>query len=268
MESYKQLLSDILQHGEKRNDRTGTGTISIFGHQWRHHMGNGFPLLTTKKVHFKSIIHELIWFLNGDTNVGYLQDNGVSIWNEWANPSGELGPVYGHQWRRWSNYRDTWKPIDQIGNLVKDIRDNPDSRRMIVTAWNPSDVPYMALPPCHSFWQCNVSKHGRELNLHLYARSIDAFLGLPFNIASYALLLRVLANVTKKNPGELIISFGDLHIYQNHLTQVNEQLGRAPTELPRVKLGRLLDKPEDLKFDDVEIYNYHPQAAIPAKVAV
>jgi thymidylate synthase len=276
MKSYLKLLSDVMTRGEERSDRTGVGTRGIFGYQWRHHLRDGFPLLTTKKVHFKSILVELLWFLRGDTNIRFLKENGVSIWDEWADENGDLGPVYGKQWRSWPDYR-TGGTIDQLELLVNDLRSNPFSRRHIVNAWNPADVPFMKLPPCHTLWQCHVSTR-RELNLHLYARSIDSFLGLPFNIASYALLDMVLARATGLEPGELVISFGDLHIYKNHFEQVKVQLDREPRSLPSVLLPNFIDlkhfrqsldwATSSLQPNGFSLIGYDPHPAIKAPVAI
>jgi thymidylate synthase len=262
MQSYKQLLQYILDKGKDRTDRTGTGTRAVFGCQWRHNLKDGFPLLTTKKVHWRSIAIELAWFLRGDTNIAFLKERGVTIWNEWADESGNLGPVYGKQWRDFGG-------VDQIQTLLDTVRKSPDSRRLIVSAWNPQDVPRMKLPPCHTLWQCQVE--APFLHLHLYARSIDSFLGLPFNIASYALLLMLLARVSGYEPGELIISFGDLHIYSNHMEQVFEQLAREPRELPRVDLSPRIKSACDLvtlENEDFELVGYNPHPPIKAPVAV
>jgi thymidylate synthase len=276
MKQYLDLLANVVNNGTSRKDRTGVGTRSIFGAQMRMSMQDGFPLLTTKKVHFKSVLYELLWFLRGDTNVKFLQDHGVTIWNEWADAFGDLGPVYGKQWRRWADPipgTDGWsQSIDQIANLIEDLKTNPFSRRLIVSAWNPVDVPAMKLPPCHTLWQCYVRENSatgtRFLDLHLYARSIDIFLGLPFNIASYATLLHMLAWVTDMLPGELIISFGDLHLYMNHLEQAKEQLARAPGALPMLAIERGVRAIDDFKFEDFTLYNYNPQPAIKAPIAV
>lgn len=266
MKSYQDLLRFILNNGNDRGDRTGTVTRSVFGYQWRHNMADGFPLLTTKKVHWKSIVHELLWFLSGSTNVRPLQEKGVTIWDEWADENGDLGPVYGKQWRRWEkNGARGGGHVDQIEQLVNDIRNNPESRRLIVSAWNPVDVPAMKLPPCHTLFQCYVDEE--HLSLHLYARSIDAFLGLPFNIASYALLLEMLAMVTQKRSGELIISFGDLHIYNNHREQVREQLRREPRDLPDITLP-MVTSLSAFTFEDIQLSGYDPHPAIKAPVAV
>lgn len=264
MKSYLQLLSDVMK-GEDRSDRTGVGTRGIFGYQWRHNLSLGFPLLTTKKVHFKSVMIELLWFLRGDTNIRFLKDHGVSIWDEWADENGELGPVYGKQWRRWETVNN--EHVDQVANLISDLRKNPFSRRHIVSAWNPADVPQMKLPPCHTLWQCHVSTTGK-LNLHLYARSIDSFLGLPFNIASYALLDLILARVVGLKPGELVISFGDLHIYKNHFDQVHLQLTREPKGLPIVQLSPYATELNHFLPDSFALINYDPHPAIKAPVAV
>lgn len=277
MNSYLTLLSDILRNGRDRSDRTGTGTRGIFGYQWRHNMADGFPLLTTKKVHIKSIIHELLWFLRGETNIRSLQAEGVTIWNEWADPDGELGPVYGKQWRRWPG-KGVMRDVDQISDLIHGLKTNPFGRRHIVSAWNPADVPDMKLPPCHTLWQCYVEPcnfgagletvEANRLSLHLYARSIDSFLGLPFNIASYAFLLHMLAQVCGYVPGELVISFGDLHIYSNHFDQVHEQLSRAPRALPTFSFARGVDSIDDFRFEDFVIEGYDPHPAIKAPVAI
>ncbi|MDZ4287794.1 MAG: thymidylate synthase [Prosthecobacter sp.] len=265
MKAYLDLLRHVMEKGKDREDRTGVGTRSVFGYQLRHDMDEGFPLLTTKKVHIKSILHELLWFLRGETNVRSLQAAGVTIWDEWADANGELGPVYGKQWRSWPNGAFN-APIDQIENLVRDLRSNPNSRRHIVSAWNPQDVPLMKLPPCHTLWQCQVDEGA--LNLHLYARSIDSFLGLPFNIASYGFLLHMLGWVTDLVPGDLIISFGDLHIYKNHFDQVIEQLGREPRPLPKLEIGRDVFNISDFRFDDFTLFGYDPHPTIKAPIAV
>ncbi len=263
MKSYHNLLQHILDHGDVRTDRTGTGTVSVFGYQWRHKLADGFPLLTTKKVHLRSIIHELLWFLRGGTNVKELQEVGVTIWDEWADADGNLGPVYGKQWRSWEGRHVN---VDQIANLVRDLREKPDSRRHIVSAWNPIDVPSMKLPPCHTLWQCQVSNG--KLHLHLYARSIDSFLGLPFNIASYALLNMILAQVSELVPGDLIISFGDLHIYSNHMEQVATQLSRDPRPLPRMILNPNVKSVDEFTFKDFELEGYDPHPLIKAPIAI
>ncbi len=264
MQQYLDLLSDILRNGTVKTDRTGTGTISVFGRQLRFDLSQGFPLLTTKKLHLKSIIHELLWFLNGDTNVKYLQDNGVRIWNEWADENGDLGPVYGHQWRSWPDGKGG--TIDQIADVVNQIKNTPDSRRMIVTAWNPADVPQMALPPCHAFFQFYVAD-GR-LSLQLYQRSADTFLGVPFNIASYSLLLLMMAQVTGLKPGEFVHTFGDTHLYLNHIEQAKIQLARDPRQLPVMTLNPEVSSIFDFKYEDFELSGYDPHPHIAAVVAV
>lgn len=264
MQAYLDLMRLILKEGVRKEDRTGTGTLSIFGHQMRFDLRDGFPLVTTKKLHLKSIIHELLWFLAGDTNVGYLRENGVSIWDEWADEKGDLGPVYGHQWRSWPT--PDGGVIDQIAQLVSDIRRNPDSRRLIVTAWNPSDVPKMALPPCHCLFQFYAAE-GR-LSCQLYQRSADVFLGVPFNIASYALLTHMVAQVTGLKPGDFIHTFGDVHLYLNHLEQAELQLERTPRPLPRLKLNPAITDLFAFRYEDVLIEGYDPHPAIRAPVAV
>ena len=264
MRNYHELLERVLREGTRKDDRTGTGTLSVFGHQMRFDLGEGFPLVTTKKLHLRSIIHELLWFLAGDTNIAYLKENGVSIWDEWADANGDLGPVYGHQWRSWPDGRGG--VIDQIGQVVADIRRNPDSRRLIVSAWNPADVPDMALPPCHCLFQFYV-QDGR-LSCQLYQRSADIFLGVPFNIASYALLTHMVAQVTGLQPGDFVHTFGDAHIYLNHLDQVHEQLSRAPRALPRLQLNPDVHDLFAFRFEDIAIEGYDPYPAIKAKVAV
>lgn len=251
-----------MEHGEDRTDRTGTGTRSLFDMDLCHDLSNGFPLLTTKKVHLRSIIFELIWFLRGDTNVKFLQSNGVTIWDEWADESGELGPVYGRQWRAFGR-----AGVDQLAKLVDDIKRKPDSRRLIVTAWNPEELEDMALPPCHCFFQCYVSR-GTHLHLKMYQRSCDTFLGLPFNVASYALLLHVLANCTGLLPGVLTITLGDTHIYSNHFKQVETQLARVPFALPKLTIGRKLSAPWDLMYEDITVEGYQHHPAIAAPIAV
>lgn len=264
MKIYQDLLTHILEKGIKKEDRTGTGTISTFGYQLRHDMADGFPLLTTKKVHLKSIIHELLWFLKGDTNVKYLHDNGVRIWNEWADENGDLGHIYGYQWRSWPDYEGGF--IDQISEVVGQIKNNPDSRRIIVSAWNVADLKNMNLPPCHAFFQFYVA--GGKLSLQLYQRSADSFLGVPFNIASYALLLLMTAQVTGLEPGEFIHTFGDVHIYLNHLEQVREQLARTPRPLPRMVLNPEKKSLFDFEYDDFRLEGYDPWPAIKGKVSV
>ena len=264
MQQYLNLLNRILTEGTQKGDRTGTGTLSIFGHQMRFDLRDGFPLLTTKKLHLKSIIYELLWFLRGDTNVHYLQEHGVRIWNEWADENGELGPVYGHQWRSWPDYKGG--TIDQIKNVVDMIKHNPDSRRMLVTAWNPAEVDDMALPPCHCLFQFYVAD-GR-LSLQLYQRSADSFLGVPFNIASYALLLQMIAQVTGLEAGEFIHTTGDTHLYLNHLEQAKLQLTREPRPLPKMKINHDVKDIFDFKYEDFELIGYDPLPHIPGVVAV
>ena len=264
MQQYLNLLNRILTEGTQKGDRTGTGTLSIFGHQMRFDLRDGFPLLTTKKLHLKSIIYELLWFLRGDTNVRYLQEHGVRIWNEWADENGELGPVYGHQWRSWPDYKGG--TIDQIKNVVDMIKHNPDSRRMLVTAWNPAEVEDMALPPCHCLFQFYVAE-GR-LSLQLYQRSADSFLGVPFNIASYALLLQMIAQVTGLEAGEFIHTTGDTHLYLNHLEQAKLQLTREPRPLPKMKINPDVKDIFDFKYEDFELIDYDPLPHIPGFVAV
>jgi thymidylate synthase len=264
MKQYKQLLQDILQNGTKRNDRTNTGTLSVFGRQLRFDLNKGFPLVTTKKVHIKSIIHELLWFLKGDTNIKYLQDKGVKIWNEWANKDGNLGPVYGKQWRSWIT--SNGKSIDQISNLIHGLKTNPDSRRHIVTAWNPSDLDDMALSPCHCLFQFYVADG--KLSCQLYQRSADTFLGVPFNIASYALLTMMVAQVCNLQLGEFIHTFGDAHIYLNHIKQVELQLSREPYQLPTMLLNPEIDCIFDFGYSDFYLHNYNSHEAIRGLVAV
>jgi len=264
MKQYLDLLNRVLTEGASKEDRTGTGTISVFGHQMRFNLEDGFPLLTTKKLHLKSIIYELLWFLQGDTNVKYLQDHGVRIWNEWADEKGELGPVYGHQWRSWPDYNGG--TIDQISNVVEMIQKNPDSRRLIVSAWNVAEVEKMALPPCHTLFQFYVANG--KLSLQLYQRSADIFLGVPFNIASYALLLLMVAQVTGLKSGEFVHTLGDAHIYKNHLEQVKLQLTRTPRPLPIMKINP--DKKDIFSFDyeDFTLEGYDPHPHIAGTVAV
>lgn len=264
MRQYLDLLSRIMTEGVEKHDRTGTGTISIFGNQMRFNLEEGFPLLTTKKLHLKSIIHELLWFLKGDTNVKYLQEHGVRIWNEWADEQGELGPVYGHQWRSWPDRNGGH--IDQITNVIDQITNNPDSRRMIVSAWNVADIDSMRLPPCHCLFQFYVAE-GR-LSLQLYQRSADTFLGVPFNIASYALLLMMVAQVTGLKPGEFIHTTGDTHLYLNHLEQVRLQLTREPKPLPVMKINPGVKSIFDFKYEDFTLENYNPWPHIPGMVSV
>ena len=264
MKQYLELLNRILTEGVVKGDRTGTGTMSVFGNQMRFNLEDGFPLLTTKKLHLKSIIHELLWFLKGDTNVRYLQENGVRIWNEWADENGELGPVYGHQWRSWPDYHGG--TIDQISNVVEQLLHNPDSRRMIVSAWNVAEVDSMALPPCHTMFQFYVA-NGR-LSLQLYQRSADTFLGVPFNIASYALLLQMMAQVTGYKAGDFIHTTGDTHLYLNHLDQARLQLTREPRQLPVMKINPDVKSIFDFKYEDFELENYDPYPAIKGVVSV
>lgn len=264
MRQYLSLLSDILENGVQRGDRTGTGTLGVFGRQMRFDLAEGFPLMTTKKLHLKSIVHELLWFLAGDTNVRYLQENGVSIWDEWADEQGELGPVYGKQWRTWE--APDGRVIDQISNVVDQIKKNPHSRRLIVSAWNPADVDQMALPPCHCLFQFYVA-NGR-LSCQLYQRSADVFLGVPFNIASYALLVAMMAQVTDLEPGEFVHTLGDAHLYLNHLDQARLQLERQPKPLPQLKLNPAVKNIFDFKFEDVAFEGYEAWPAIKAPIAV
>ncbi|UNL86198.1 thymidylate synthase [Priestia koreensis] len=264
MNQYLQLCEHILTNGTKKEDRTGTGTISTFGHQMRFNLQEGFPLLTTKKLHLKSIIHELLWFLDGDTNVKYLQDNGVRIWNEWADEQGELGPVYGHQWRSWPT--PGGGHIDQITKVVEQIKHNPDSRRMIVSAWNVADVDNMALPPCHCLFQFYVADG--KLSCQLYQRSADVFLGVPFNIASYALLTMMMAQVCGLEPGDFVHTLGDAHIYSNHIEQVNLQLTREPRSLPKMKINPNVTSIFDFTFEDFELTEYDPHPHIKGAVSV
>lgn len=274
MKQYHDLVRYVFEYGYKKADRTGTGTLSIFGYQMRFDLNEGFPLVTTKKVHLKSIIHELLWFLNGDTNIGYLKENGVRIWDEWADANGDLGPVYGHQWRNWNS-----EGIDQIKDLIHTLKTNPDSRRMLVSAWNPSVLPdtsvsfaqnvangKAALPPCHAFFQLYVAD-GR-LSCQLYQRSADIFLGVPFNIASYALLTLMLAQVCDLHPGEFIHTFGDAHIYTNHMEQLKIQLSRDPKPLPQMQVNPEVKDIFSFKFEDFTLLNYNPHPPLKGKVAV
>ena len=264
MKQYLDLLQRIVNEGTRKEDRTGTGTLSVFGHQMRFNLEEGFPLLTTKKLHLKSIIYELLWFLKGDTNVRYLQENGVRIWNEWADENGELGPVYGHQWRSWPNYNGGH--IDQIQDIVNALKNNPDSRRMIVSAWNVAEVDQMALPPCHCLFQFYVANG--KLSLQLYQRSADTFLGVPFNIASYALLTMMMAQVSGLKPGDFIHTTGDTHLYLNHLEQAKEQLKRTPRTLPRMVINPNVTSIFDFKYDDFTLEGYDPLPHIKAEVSV
>ena len=264
MKQYLDLMQKVLNEGQEKSDRTGTGTLSIFGHQMEFDLSDGFPLVTTKKVHLKSIVHELIWFLQGSTNISYLKENGVSIWDEWADEKGDLGPVYGAQWRSWPDGNNG--TIDQIQNLIQGIKTNPDSRRHIVSAWNPALVDEMALPPCHSLFQFYVANE--ELSCQLYQRSADIFLGVPFNIASYALLTHMVANVCNLKAGKFVHTFGDAHLYLNHLDQAKLQLSRDTKILPQLKLNSEVKNIFDFKFEDIEIINYESHPSISAPIAV
>jgi thymidylate synthase len=264
MKQYLDLLHRVSSEGTKKEDRTGTGTLSIFGHQMRFNMEEGFPLLTTKKLHLKSIIHELLWFLKGDTNIKYLNDNGVRIWNEWADEKGDLGHIYGYQWRSWPDYNGGY--IDQISEAVNAIRNNPDSRRIIVSSWNVGDLNNMNLPPCHAFFQFYVADG--KLSLQLYQRSADIFLGVPFNIASYALLLKMMAQVTGLKEGDFVHTLGDAHIYSNHLEQVKLQLSREPRHLPDMVINPDIKNIFDFQFEDFYLKNYDPHPHIKGEVAV
>ncbi len=264
MTQYLDLLRHVLEHGKFKGDRTGTGTYSVFGAQARFDLRNSFPVLTTKKLHLRSIIYELLWFLRGDTNVQYLQDNKVTIWDEWADEKGDLGPVYGKQWRRWET--TDGRTIDQIGDLIAQIKKNPASRRHIVSAWNPGEIGQMALPPCHCLFQFYVSDG--ELSCQLYQRSADLFLGVPFNIASYALLTLMVAQVCDLKPGDFVHTFGDLHLYSNHMEQAKLQLSREPRPLPKMKLNPAVKKIDDFKFEDFELVGYDPHPTIKAPIAV
>lgn len=263
MKVYLDLLDHVLKSGIEKNDRTGTGTLSVFGYQMRFDLADGFPCLTTKKLHLKSIIHELLWILQGDTNIGYLKENKVGIWNEWADKDGNLGPVYGHQWRKWTGTSGT---VDQITQVVEMIKTNPDSRRLIVSAWNVCDIPQMALPPCHILFQFYVA--GGKLSCQLYQRSADIFLGIPFNIASYALLTLMIAQTTGLKPGEFIHTLGDAHLYSNHLDQARLQLSREPRKLPIMKLNPEITNIFSFRFDDFELEGYDPHPHIKAEVAI
>lgn len=264
MKQYQDLLQRILNEGVQKEDRTGTGTISVFGHQMRFDMEDGFPCLTTKKLHLKSIIYELLWFLNGDTNIKYLNENGVRIWNEWADEDGDLGHIYGFQWRSWPDYNGGH--IDQISQVVETLKNNPDSRRIIVSAWNVADIPNMNLPPCHAFFQFYVADG--KLSLQLYQRSADVFLGVPFNIASYALLLQMMAQVTGLKTGDFVHTFGDAHIYNNHMEQVKLQLSREPRPLPKMLINPNIKDIFGFKFEDFELTDYDPHPHIKGVVAV
>ena len=264
MQQYHDLLTRILDEGVTKGDRTGTGTKSIFGHQMRFNLDDGFPLVTTKKLHVKSIVHELLWFLAGDTNIKYLNDNGVKIWDDWADDRGDLGPVYGHQWRSWPT--PDGGTVDQITNLIHGLKTNPDSRRHIVSAWNVSDVDHMALPPCHCLFQFYVAED--RLSCQLYQRSADVFLGVPFNIASYALLLMMVAQVTDLKPGDFVHTFGDAHLYLNHLNQAREQVSRDPLSLPAMRLNPDVRDIFDFTFDDIQLEGYEAHPHIAAPIAV
>ena len=264
MKNYLQLIEQVLASGVERSDRTGTGTLGIFGYQMRFDLAAGFPCLTTKKLHLPSIIHELIWFLRGDSNVRYLQENGVSIWDQWADEAGELGPVYGTQWRSWRGADG--QTIDQISQVIHDIKTNPDSRRLIVSAWNVAEIPRMKLPPCHTLFQFHVADG--KLSCQLYQRSADIFLGVPFNIASYSLLTMMIAQVCGLKPGEFIHALGDAHLYLNHLDQARLQLQREPRPLPTIRLNPDIDCVFNFKFEDIEVVDYHPHPHIRAAVAV
>jgi len=264
MKQYLDLLQRVLTEGVKKEDRTGTGTLSVFGHQMRFNLADGFPVLTTKKLHLKSIIYELLWFLKGDTNIQYLTDNGVRIWNEWADENGNLGPIYGYQWRSWPDSRGGH--IDQISEVVNTLQKNPDSRRIIVSAWNAGDIPQMKLPPCHCFFQFYAADG--KLSLQLYQRSADIFLGVPFNIASYALLLKMMAQVTGLQAGDFVHTLGDAHIYTNHLEQVRLQLAREPRSLPKMKINPEVKSIFDFQYEDFELTDYDPHPHIKGEVAV
>jgi len=264
MKAYHQLLEQIIQTGVSKEDRTGTGTLSIFGPQLRFDLNEGFPLLTTKKVHFKSVVYELLWFITGSTNVRYLQENGVSIWDEWADAEGELGPVYGKQWRRWQ--KPDGSTVDQLAEVVDQLRRNPDSRRLLVSAWNVADIPSMALPPCHAFFQFYVADN--KLSCQLYQRSADVFLGVPFNIASYALLTHMVARVCGLGVGEFVHTMGDAHLYLNHMEQAKLQLSREPRPLPRLVLDPAVKNLDDFLYEHIQLVGYDPHPAIKAPVAV
>lgn len=264
MKQYLDLLSDILANGTHKSDRTGTGTLSVFGRQMRFNLADGFPLVTTKKLHLKSIIHELLWFLDGDTNAKSLQEKGVRIWNEWAGPDGDLGPIYGYQWRSWPDYDGS--AIDQIAQVENTLRKDPDSRRIVVSAWNVAQLPQMHLAPCHALFQFYVADG--KLSLQLYQRSADCFLGVPFNIASYALLTMMMARVTGLEPGEFVHTLGDAHLYLNHLDQAREQISREPRELPKMLIHSTPEHVTDFKFEDFELTDYNPHPHIKATVAV
>ncbi len=264
MRQYLELMQHVIDHGQKKSDRTGTGTLSIFGYQMRFNLLNGFPLVTTKKCHLKSIIHELLWFLNGDTNIDYLHKNGVSIWDEWADADGNLGPIYGHQWRSWQTADG--QNIDQLTQVIEQIKNTPNSRRMLVSSWNVGDLHKMQLPPCHAFFQFYVAD--KRLSCQLYQRSADIFLGVPFNIASYALLTMMIAQVCELDLGDFVHTLGDAHLYLNHLEQAHEQLSREPKSLPIMKLNPAIRHILDFKYEDFVLENYEPHPAIKATVAV
>ncbi len=264
MKQYLELMRHVREHGVKKQDRTGTGTVSVFGYQMRFDLGEGFPLVTTKRLHLKSIIHELLWFLKGDTNIRYLKENGVSIWDEWADAQGELGPVYGYQWRNWPT--PDGRHIDQITQVLEQLKNNPDSRRIIVSAWNVADIEQMALPPCHAFFQFYVAEG--KLSCQLYQRSADIFLGVPFNIASYALLTLMVAQVTGLKPGDFVHTLGDAHLYLNHLEQTDLQLSREPYPLPQMRLNPDVHNLFDFTYDDFKLVDYQHHAHIKAAVAV
>lgn len=264
MKQYHDLMQHVLSNGARKEDRTGTGTVSVFGYQMRFNLQEGFPLVTTKKLHLRSIIHELLWFLKGETNVAYLKENGVSIWDEWAREDGELGPVYGYQWRSWPTADG--RHIDQISQVIHTLKTNPDSRRIIVSAWNVGEIEHMALPPCHAFFQFYVADG--KLSCQLYQRSADIFLGVPFNIASYALLTMMVAQVCGLKPGDFVHTFGDAHLYLNHLEQTELQLSREPRPLPKMKINPAVNNIFDFKFEDFELLDYHPHPHIKAPVAV
>jgi thymidylate synthase len=264
MKQYHDLMQHVLSNGARKEDRTGTGTVSVFGYQMRFNLQEGFPLVTTKKLHLRSIIHELLWFLKGETNVAYLKENGVSIWDEWAREDGELGPVYGYQWRSWPTADG--RHIDQISQVIHTLKTNPDSRRIIVSAWNVGEIEHMALPPCHAFFQFYVADG--KLSCQLYQRSADIFLGVPFNIASYALLTMMVAQVCGLEPGDFVHTFGDAHLYLNHLEQTELQLSREPRPLPKMKINPAVNNIFDFKFEDFELLDYHPHPHIKAPVAV
>ncbi len=264
MRTYLDLLQYILDHGDEKSDRTGTGTLSVFGYQMRFNLADGFPLLTTKKIHFKSVCHELLWFIQGSTNVAYLREHGVTIWDEWADANGELGPIYGYQWRSWP--APDGRSIDQLRQVIRLLRESPDSRRMIVSAWNVADLPNMALPPCHTLFQFYVA--GGRLSCQLYQRSADVFLGVPFNIASYALLTCLVARITQLEVGEFIHTLGDAHLYTNHLDQARLQLTRDPRPLPRINISERAQEIDEFRYEDITLEDYSPHPHIRASVAV